>query len=105
MDEQLLVKLALGCILLGLPLLWMMSYSVEEREGVIGDNLVRFSGEIVKVDAREEVVFLTIIPSTGFKVIIFDEVGFIEGDEVIVEGSLDWYKGEMEIIGEELRAS
>jgi len=105
MDEQLLVKLALGCILLGLPLLWVMSYSVEEREGVIGDNLVRFSGEIVQVDAREEVVFLTVIPSTGFKVVIFDEVGFIEGDEVIVEGKLDWYKGEMEIIGEELRAS
>jgi len=102
MEEQLLIKIALSCILIGLPLLFFLSSSVEEREGIIEQDLIRFKGEIVEVEQREDVTFLSVVPSTGFRVIVFDEVNFRNGSEVTIEGRLDWYKGEMEIIGESI---
>ena len=99
MEEELLVKIALLCILVGLPLLYGLGYFVEEREGIISEEAVRFHGEIVSVDIGE-VSTLRIVPSTPFSVVVFDIVDFEVGMSVFVEGELDWYNGEVQIIGD-----
>lgn len=100
MEESLLIKISLGCILIGLPLLWLLGFSIENRDNLIEKDMIKFEGEIVSVDKKEEVTFLTVVPSTGFKVIIFDAVDFEPGEIVSISGTLDWYEGNMEIIGE-----
>ena len=100
MEEALLIKISLGCIIVGLPLLWLLGYTIEHRENVIEQDLIQFDGEVIGIDKKEKVTFLTIVPSTGFQVIIFDPVDFEEGQQVSVSGTIDWYEGDMEILAD-----
>ena len=102
MEENLLIKISLFCIVLGLPVLYLLSSSVEKREHILTEDNIQFKGEIIEVTNKEDTTFLQIVPETPFPVIIFDKTNFQKGQRVEIEGKIDYYKGNLEIIADRI---
>lgn len=96
MKEKTLLKLAIGCILVGLPLLLFLSArnEVTAGSGIFGE--ARAAGVVESVKVRNGVTFIELkVP-----VVIFDEVVLQKGDLLEVEGELTSWKGKREIVAE-----
>jgi len=111
MKESTLLKIALIISLAGLALLYLVSDKLEPSEssvekitqGNIGE-VVKVSGRINSVRTTDVVTFLTIEKTGEIKVIVFEQLDYLEeGMYIEVVGEIEEYEGEREVIGNAVR--
>ena len=117
MNEKNLLKLCLTCSILGLVILFIGVQYVEARVMYVGEigekeigNLVSVKGRVYSRYYTGEHMFFTLKDKTGeIKVVVFEntikrlgiEPGEIKnGLEISIEGVVERYKGELEILPE-----
>src|SRR3989338_8100946 len=107
MEERTLLGIALICMILGIPALWIFSVIEETGEQptpfLENEKTVTITGKIMKVTQKEDVTFLEIEQKSLVPVLMFDNVSFEKGMEITALGKVDTYQGKKEIIAEEIR--
>ena len=110
MKERNLFKISLIGAVLGVLTLYFISLqmdvgerSIGELDGVKDDQDVKVIGVVKRIGGTDKVAFLEIAQEevkTVTVVLFKDEnVSLVEGDVVEIEGSVETYRGEKEIIG------
>lgn len=84
MHETLLLKIALGCVLLGLPALYIISEIIPPQHVDARDVI---DGTVIDARASEKVTVLTVLHPQ--KILIFDNVPISEGKIVRAKGTLE----------------
>ncbi|HSU72876.1 MAG TPA: hypothetical protein VLJ21_03440 [Candidatus Binatia bacterium] len=84
MHETTLLKIALGCVLLGLPALYIISEILPPQNTDARDTV---QGTVLASHASEKVTRLTVLMPQ--QVLIFDNVPIPEGKHVRAKGHLD----------------
>ncbi|PIZ51857.1 hypothetical protein COY27_02110 [Candidatus Woesearchaeota archaeon CG_4_10_14_0_2_um_filter_33_13] len=107
MDEKIILKISIIICFIGLTILYFYAddfnlSSVETIDGFAQDSLVRLEGKVTKLSVQDKVTFLTL---EGFKVentpiILFNnqEIYLKEGDYVEIEGTIEEYNNQKEVI-------
>ncbi|MEA2036193.1 MAG: OB-fold nucleic acid binding domain-containing protein [Nanoarchaeota archaeon] len=114
MKEKTLLKIAIGCALIGVFVLYIISDSVKIDETSIGKIEEEDIGSDVKVKGRverlyegEKVSIITIIQPEDMSIIVMKQdnknLSLEEGDYIEVIGEVDEYNGELEVIGNRIR--
>jgi len=106
MEEKILLIISLIVMSIGITGLFIL-YETQDLEEVSNiethlENTVKISGKIKKIDVREDLTFLEIERTNIVKVIFFEELDLNDGQDVIIIGDVDKYKGEYEIIGQKI---
>jgi len=112
MQERTFLVVALIWALVGLFILILFAsfaeppkLNVSELEGQIGKIVELNAVNVTSISYKEDTVFLKLEDSTGkISAVYFDTPKFdlIEGDIVSVRGKVQLYKGDLEIIIQEL---
>ena len=90
MEERTLLIIAVITIIIGLPLLFFAANTeLQEKKASI-------TGKVSKVIHKEKLTIAHI--TTDVPVVYFDNVNVKQGEEIIVEGKLQEYKGKIEFI-------
>lgn len=109
MKERNLFKISLVGSILGIVILWLAASQIELSESMIsqidgvpeGDEVL-VKGVVTKVTDTEKVAFLDISQEEikSVTVVLFkdEDVDLAEGDYVEIEGTVEDYEGEREII-------
>ena len=108
LDERRLVRYSFALSLIGIGLLFVVVRSMEApfvplaniTTSMVG-QVVRASGQVKAWDAAPGAAFLRISAGgTTRRIVLFekDAQSFEKGDAVAVEGTVAFYKGELEII-------
>lgn len=121
MDDQILLKLALTCSIVGIIALFFAAQTIKAEEMAIADAMQEKDGRQINVNGK--VVEIKTINSTNgnFAIVSIEEMQKIsiflqseksEGDyssligkKVSVEGKIQDYNGKKEIIGERIEIS
>ncbi|MBW3021109.1 hypothetical protein KY334_07475 [Candidatus Woesearchaeota archaeon] len=106
MEEKILLIISLIVMSLGITGLFIL-YETQDLEEVSNiethlENTVKISGKIKKIDVRDDLTFLEIERTNIVKVIFFEELDLNDGQDVIIIGDVDKYKGEYEILGKKI---
>jgi DNA/RNA endonuclease YhcR with UshA esterase domain len=123
MEEKLLLKISIGCALIGLVILFWVSRNLELATNKIGEITIEDLGKNVKVcgkiasksESKTNHVFLRLQDDTGnIDVVIFnstaenarklgiDPYQLKKYDSICVTGSVDEYKEKLEIIAKKI---
>ena len=122
MNEQTLTKVALSCSVIGLTVLFIVSSHIKEElyyelENAKLGSKVTVSGIVERVIEKEKVVVVELTdvndkknrnksPAPVISVVLFRNpkkaLNISEGDVIKVKGTVEEYKGERELIGEEV---
>lgn len=114
MKQSTLLKISLTCTIAGIIILFLVLQFFQMEETAISkisaedmDKTIKISGIVSKVSENTEkgVKFLTIEKTEAIDVVVFDDKDashFNKGDFVEVTGKVDEYKGEKEIIADEV---
>lgn len=107
MHETTLLKIALVCIILGLPALYILSdyFSIDAQvlDRVTGSDIGKHesvSGVVTKVRTGQKLTTLTIKETSFVNVLIFDNLSVPKNSHVIVKGKL---VNRTELIADEVR--
>lgn len=84
MHETLLLKIALGCVLLGLPALYIISEIIPAQHVDARDVI---TGKVIDARASEKVTVLTVLHPQ--EILIFDNVPIPKGKIVRARGTLE----------------
>ena len=113
MKEKVLLKIALVISLVGLFMLFMISSEITVEEKTIDkinkdniDETVKLQGYVSSVKDTDSVLIFSVAQENEIDIVVFkngEEISLNEGDYVEVEGTIEEYNGEMEIIGEEIK--
>ncbi len=111
MKEEDLLKIALVVSLGGLFLLAIFSAkiaaeekSIEEINDFKESKTIRVNGIVASVKTNNESSVVEIEQSVYVKAVVFDPVnGLKKGDKISVEGKIDEYKGNKQILVEKIR--
>ncbi|MBS3127711.1 hypothetical protein J4410_01050 [Candidatus Woesearchaeota archaeon] len=107
MEERTLFGIALICLLLGLPALWILSVTLDlEEKDVIfleEEQTAKVQGKITKITQKEDLTILEVEHRTKVPVIIFDEIQLEEGTFIEAIGKVETYKGKKEVLANEIR--
>jgi len=111
MEEKTLVKLSLICGFFGLFLLFIAFIFVEAEEvGISGieaieEKDVKIRGEVISIKDFDSLTVVEIAEIKSVNVVVFDKrlIEFEVGDKITVSGELRDYKGEKEIIAENIK--
>jgi len=110
MKERNLFKISLIGSILGIVILWLVASQIELSESMIsriddvpeGDEVL-VKGVVTRVTNTEKVVFLDVSQEEikSVTVVLFkdEDVSLMVGDYVEIEGTVEDYQGEREIIG------
>lgn len=111
MKDSSLLKLSLVCSLIGLMLLLVLSefiepgaVSISEAKSAIGAH-VYIEGSVVEATYKDEVTFFTVSDGLDeIDIVIFEKMDEVlsEGDLIGVTGEISLYKGEEEVIVDEI---
>lgn len=111
MKERTLLQIAVIISILGLATLYYMSESMEVDEKVI-ENIdstdyerdLHIKGNVERVTDMEKIVIFDVSQPKTITVVAFKDgdVDISEGDSVYITGSVEEYKGEPEIIADEI---
>lgn len=111
MRDNILIMGALIWSVIGIFLLILLVYfsapqqlEIGELENSIG-KIVSVSAEVKSISYKEDTVFLTLKDSSGsIKAVFFGNPSgeLVRGDEIIVKGKVQEYKGSLEIVIQEL---
>jgi hypothetical protein len=99
MNERMLLIIALSCIVIGLPILYVASKFVESDDPRVLTELV---GVVERVTAKEKVTIISVKPISSVPVIAFDNFNVKKGEKIIVKGELKSYNGKLEFVADEL---
>ena len=108
MKENIIIKIALTCILAGLPMLYYFSQSVEitsvaiDKIDEVHDSIVEITGFVQAVEKKDGLTIIKLTQKNTIDVVVFDDADFVEGTEVTVKGRIDDYKGKNQIVAEEV---
>jgi RecJ-like exonuclease len=108
MEDKVLFRLALICSFLGLGVLLMIYDRVDlplTDFSNLEDGYVKVEGEIGSVYTNPGMYILKLTDGNGtLSVVVFSEnrIGFERGDVLEVEGELEEYKGDKEIIASKI---
>jgi len=110
MQDKVLLKLCLLWALVGIFLLILIANFTQPPEIKaiqMEDNLdkiVLVKGIVTQITPRDTVTFIDVKDSTGeIKVVLFDKLNSVNQKECIqVRGRVELYKGELEIIADEI---
>ncbi|HIH42493.1 TPA: hypothetical protein HA246_02500 [Candidatus Woesearchaeota archaeon] len=111
MKEKTLFKLAMICLVIGLPALYFLSLSIEIKEADISkislgdvDKQVKLVGKVASVRNFEKASIIEITQPSKIKVIMFVENVTLEDEqEIEVFGKIGEYEGKPEIIADVVR--
>ncbi len=110
MDEQLLLRIALISVILGLVVLFLITQRIElsatqinKIDGVNEDVLIK--GVVTRVTDRGNLLFLEVTKPEKMTVIMFKDgvIDVEKGDAVEVIGRVDEFEGKEEIVANEVR--
>ncbi|MBN2142633.1 hypothetical protein JW711_04855 [Candidatus Woesearchaeota archaeon] len=111
MDESTLLKAALATSIIGIVSLLLVLFlsqsdmetsrlssvkAMEEGESVL------VSGSVIQSISKEEFSIITIEKSEEMKIIAFQNISLKKGDRITVRGKISEYKGEKEIIADQI---
>lgn len=108
-----LLAVAIMCSLVGILIIIFVGEHTELdfidisniNKGMI-DKKVRIKGEIKSISQTEEVTFLDVIDNTGeMKIIVFENITLEKESRVEIEGKVDEYMGDLEIIAELIKVA
>lgn len=110
MKEKTLFKISLVGAILGVLILYLVSLqgsiedkTISELNEVEDEDDVKIAGLVKRVTDTEKVIFLELAQEEvkTITVVLFKDknISLAEGDIVEIEGSVETYKGEKEIIG------
>ncbi|MGM5484404.1 MAG: OB-fold nucleic acid binding domain-containing protein [Nanobdellota archaeon] len=109
LEDSLLLRYSLVISSVGLLVLFFLvdSYEPEQVDpGDIGDkekdDYVSLSGEVLSVDEGNVTEILLRDYETA-EVVVFEELDLDEGQGIVVEGKVDSFRGENQVIGDEIR--
>lgn len=109
-DELFKICVMLGA--LGLVLMYASSLYIDVQEAELGEidetwtgRNVEVTGNVSSFNTYEDILFIDLKDATGnITVVEFNSRSSVdEGDAVIVEGHVDMYKGELEIIARNIQ--
>jgi len=111
LKEKTLFKLAMICLVIGLPALYFLSLSIEIKEADISkislgdvDKQVKLVGKVASVRNFEKASIIEITQPSKIKVIMFVENVTLEDEqEIEVFGKIGEYEGKPEIIADVVR--
>jgi hypothetical protein len=96
MRETTLLKLALGCVLIGLPVLYLVSQHLNENAPSLKDSL---TGTVIRAQSNDKFTKLTLTQDVN--VVIFDKVSVPEGARIHATGTYN--SNHTELIADMLR--
>lgn len=111
MKEKTIFKIAVVSVIAGLAILLIFAGeadlgSVEDIDSAGSGKIVKVSGTITKLSQKDKTIFAEIEAEKTEKtsVIIFpaEEIFLREGDYVEVEGMIEEYLGEKEVVGSKI---
>ena len=112
MKEKTLLKIALIISILGLLLLVILSQLIKIGESPIAkitkeklEEDVKLTGKIIKISETNNTIFLQIQSQDRIAVIVFKnrDVDLRQNDIVEIEGTVEDYQGNLEIIANKVR--
>ena len=113
MKEKQLLKISLICSLLGIIILFFISEQIKVDETTLDriDELevgtsVSVEGIINKINEYEKIAYIELMQSQTTTVVLFKESNLTnlkQGDFVKVEGEIQEYEGEFQIVGNEIK--
>ena len=112
MKEKTLLKIALIISILGLLLLVILSQLIKIGESPIAkitkeklEEDVKLTGKIIKISETNNTIFLQIQSQDRIAVIVFKDetIDLRQNDIVEIEGTVEDYQGNLEIIANKVR--
>ncbi len=108
MQEKTLLKLSLIVSITGIALLFFISVYAESNENfqLLGEgDFAVVRGQVLTARTSGNITFLRVAPEGAITAVIFgnDYLALGEGDNVEMRGVVEEYKGEKELIVEEMR--
>ena len=111
MKEKTLFKIALICLVIGLPALYFLSQSIEVKEQKVSkitladlDKEVKLIGDVISVSNKEKFSIIEISQMNKIKVVMFNEnISLEHGDKIEVFGKVQEFNEKPEIIGDVVR--
>jgi len=99
MQEKTLIIIAIVCILIGLPCLYLASKFVKIEDPRI---LSSISGKIISIDEKEKITIINLKIDNSIPVVSFDNQKFQKGDRILIKGGLETYKGKLEFVADSI---
>ncbi len=112
MNEKTLLKIALIITILGLVFLVILSQLIKVGESPIAkitkealEEDVKLTGKITKMSETNNTIFLQIQSQDSISVIVFrdETVDLRQNDVVEIEGTVEDYQGNLEIVANKIR--
>lgn len=110
MKEKTLLKIALAVGVLGIVVLFVLSQQISVDESIISrldelvDESVVLTGSVIGINQLDSVTFIMLQKDEIVTVVLFGKTPMLDvGDLVQVRGIVTEYKGDVEIIGDEVR--
>ena len=103
MEEKDLLKIALTVSIIGVAALLLVSQNIKAEASTLEkDASVSVQGTITQVSHGKNTTFLTISRQESLSVVIFSNVNLNAGDNVSIEGAMQDYKGNTELVAEKI---
>lgn len=115
MDEGILLKASIVCTVIGLIVLYLIAGKMTADETAINritmgqsDDAVIVKGKVSRIFDKENIMIIELQKNEKISVVMFKQnypghIDLKEGDFVEVTGKVEDYKGEKEIIAENVR--
>ena len=110
MEEAKLLKISLICIMIGMPVLLLISQSIELSESNIAKitdaNIGKQSkveGIVKRITAKESFSIIDVERTDTITVVAFDNITLRKGDKIIAKGKLEEYQDDIELVADEIR--
>ena len=111
MKEKTLFRLALICIVIGLPVLYFLSENIEITEMDVSkislgdaDRQIKLNGEVISVSNKNKFSVIEISQLNKIEVVMFNEnISLEQGDNIDVFGKVQEFNGKPEIIADVVR--
>ena len=107
MNETVLIKIALICVIVGLPALYILADQItvdattlDKINGLPQGSTVKITGEVVVVEKYGGISKITVMDT--IEIVVFEDVDVQVGDDIEIYGNLDEYNGKEQIIAEEI---
>jgi len=109
MKDSLLLRIALATSIIGLCALGLIleitglqEVSISEAKDLGEDKTVRITGVVERVTNKDKFAIINIMKEEKITVVLFDNINLSRGQRVEIIGKTKNYKGEKEVIADEI---
>jgi len=99
MQEKTLIIIAIICIVIGLPGLYLASQFVQIDDPRI---LSSITGKVVSINEKEKITIINVKMDNTLPVVIFEKTNAKKGDNILVKGELQTYKEKLEFVADKI---